>query len=1052
MANKHKTYAELFTAIADSIRTKTGTEESIIADNFPEEISKISGNVLTDYEQLINYTMLYNEGDECVDVTGGWDASGYSFSTFTINNATENTDSIYVTTTDSALSASGTVNAVDMSEYTGMYFDISVTSINSQNQGVLYYVLDSKTVPSAPPIYGERHSLGKYIEHLDISNKTDLGYVFFTAYGNGSSAYFRHLWMVKADDYITLCSKAGITSTPSSLSELISNTTALSAIFANEDAMNFMAKQCTGDLMVSILNDATARGLLKNSPYLPYVVGNEHWIKFIMMIPDADELLNVTMLYDGSLGESGLSGANACPDITGGFVTHYDSSKDQSNNNCDFNADSIYLRSHYTSRKSARSINKIDLSGYTKLFARFDYTHSSNDMTYLRLGLHENATSTASSGNTDIPSIVYGAKASSSDGVVSGENTKVFDITDDSTSMYFGMIVTSGSSTTTTANIYGAALLKPDDYSTLCNKIGILAPDSLDALLEDSTSISMLMNNPKAIDYLVGCTGDLMIGILQSEAAISSASEYAKKVLYAHPIWRKFIDMLGVDLIPAPEEYEQIVNYTMLYDEGDECEEITGGWQAMNTSTSYTKVGTLTKNDSNMVYTVSGGSTEAGIGTVSTISLSEYNTFGVLGLYTNLTAADCGLLTIAKGVSAGLHQYERISTSTSITNPTIMLMTFNDVYKTGHPVYMCTYGGTIQMSKAFILKSDDIPTLCTKAGVGYPSDLATLIADTTSLSTIFNNEDAVRFMVAQCTGDFMVSVLSNEAAVEALKASPYLNLVVANPHWAKFAMMIPNVSGIFGFTMLYDEGDECTDVTGGWKQGDEISTGGSVNKNTDNLYVRSNNGTSDTTTYANAAYETQNYLEREGYLGMAAQATVTEKSSNSIGGHLIFNPTSTAWGRHHVVDETFNSVETKAIKCVNFADGFDNGTQFESSGRVGIVARNGNCQIYCYAVWLYKEDDWVGLCTKFGITVPLTAKELANSSQAMSIIMNDEKAIKYLMGCTGEFMIRVLTSTTAVAAIVNSAVATQYLTSHPAWAKFIAMSPTCVDAGLDLLV
>lgn len=41
MANKHETLTSLFTDIADAIRSKTGSNEAIVADNFPTEIEAI---------------------------------------------------------------------------------------------------------------------------------------------------------------------------------------------------------------------------------------------------------------------------------------------------------------------------------------------------------------------------------------------------------------------------------------------------------------------------------------------------------------------------------------------------------------------------------------------------------------------------------------------------------------------------------------------------------------------------------------------------------------------------------------------------------------------------------------------------------------------------------------------------------------------------------------------------------------------------------------------------------------------------------------------------
>lgn len=46
MANTHTTLSSLFTAIANAIRAKTGSTAAIVADDFPEAISGISGNMV----------------------------------------------------------------------------------------------------------------------------------------------------------------------------------------------------------------------------------------------------------------------------------------------------------------------------------------------------------------------------------------------------------------------------------------------------------------------------------------------------------------------------------------------------------------------------------------------------------------------------------------------------------------------------------------------------------------------------------------------------------------------------------------------------------------------------------------------------------------------------------------------------------------------------------------------------------------------------------------------------------------------------------------------
>lgn len=260
--------------------------------------------------------------------------------------------------------------------------------------------------------------------------------------------------------------------------------------------------------------------------------------------------------------------------------------------------------------------------------------------------------------------------------------------------------------------------------------------------------------------------------------------------------------------------------------------------------------------------------------------------------------------------------------------------------------------------------------------------------------------------------------------------------IVGKTNVVEGAVIPCHIEQIVNYTMLYYYGDECEDITGGWQTQSEMGSTGSRSKNADNLYVRSN--VSNSTTYSNAMYETKNYLEREGYAGMAAQGTVTEKDSNSIGGHLTFNPPENIWGQHHHVAEIFDKVETKAIKCVNFADGFY-GNQFAESGRVGIVARNGKLQIYCYAVWLYKEDDWESLCTLAGISVPSDIETLLADTDSITAILSKKRCVDTMINhCTGEFMSRAVRNSTFITAL-NSSPYKTVVQANEHWAKFLAM-------------
>ena len=88
-----------------------------------------------------------------------------------------------------------------------------------------------------------------------------------------------------------------------------------------------------------------------------------------------------------------------------------------------------------------------------------------------------------------------------------------------------------------------------------------------------------------------------------------------------------------------------------------------------------------------------------------------------------------------------------------------------------------------------LFNHDDWQLLCEKAGITAPVDISTLLANQTSLTTIFNNRDAVNYMARQCTGDFMASAVQSTTFKTALEASAYKDIIESNEHWAKFLAM-----------------------------------------------------------------------------------------------------------------------------------------------------------------------------------------------------------------------------------------------------------------------
>ena len=514
-------------------------------------------------------------------------------------------------------------------------------------------------------------------------------------------------------------------------------------------------------------------------------------------------------------------------------------------------------------------------------------------------------------------------------------------------------------------------------------------------------------------------------------------------------ITRRGVPMLAPDV---DDGYEQIINYTMLYDGGDECEEVTGGWtynkcpDSVNTSSH-----TATKNANNL--TITGSNAFGGFDTNNAFDIGEYLKFFVVGhvmspsssseTYMNLT----NFPNTRSGDASGYVRYALIIIPNTNTSKSMLVTDVKgDVEAYAH---FSGYKGQGAMYNMGLCKSDDYTSLCSKAGISAPSTLEALIADIISLSTIFNNEDAAKFMVAQCTGDFMVGVLNSADAVALLKESPYLNLVVANVHWAKFIMMIPTAKELLGFTMLYDHGNECTDVTGGWVSAKDpnpysgwTANAPTLTKNTTNMVATQPGGQPRT-----GLIKTVNTIDFTNYSLALAHASasvptlsqyidVTFRIASGVAAGLVGSDAGVT---------SFDGIKTVDVSGVSSAN----------SPYFSLMANSGSStatKLTVNHVVLTKPDDYTTLCSKAGINVPSDIATLVADSTAMAKIMSNEQAVKYLMGCTGDLMVSILTSSVAVGAIVNSAYATEMLTSHPAWAKFIKMSPVCADAGLDLLV
>lgn len=287
--------------------------------------------------------------------------------------------------------------------------------------------------------------------------------------------------------------------------------------------------------------------------------------------------------------------------------------------------------------------------------------------------------------------------------------------------------------------------------------------------------------------YINTGTGTFLMGVEVNKPYINLRPMVGSKKLT-----KRYV---GENLIYGEVEpsYEQKVNYTMLYDNGDECTALTGG---LKVSSRYNNAIATKYTDHIYLHT----STASAV-TNNFIDLTQYVKFG--GVLKNIVSTT-GQARFAIGKSNTATDGTSLGwngiAGNKVYNLTKSYSHFVGLYNLSksESYYLATmvsdaknnaYGSIYNM---FLLKQDDWQTLCAKAGLNSSNytDETTLCADSTAITTILSNETAVQYMIYNCTGSFMGELIANDACLTALSSSPYKTTIQANEHWNRFLNMV----------------------------------------------------------------------------------------------------------------------------------------------------------------------------------------------------------------------------------------------------------------------
>lgn len=289
-----------------------------------------------------------------------------------------------------------------------------------------------------------------------------------------------------------------------------------------------------------------------------------------------------------------------------------------------------------------------------------------------------------------------------------------------------------------------------------------------------------------------------------------NATEYGDWIVLVNISGYEYAEVVTIDSVKQYNvqiHWSQTVNYTMLYDNGNEQTALTGGWTGGYGDSNYTYGGDYSKYADNLcVRKQSDGYPTIFFRTNNPVDVNEYSKFATVAKY-SLTPAGYSFgwdikINPTKTYNSSLSMIDTFST-TNVTQSTKKLNISGEVdwseisYGDSAYVLYVLHGGTtggsrgeVNLYNLILLKSDNWSALCSLAGLTVPSTMDELLSDVDAVSAILSNKLSVNYMLLNCTGDFMTSAVVSENFLTALEASPYKEAVYANEHWAKFLAMV----------------------------------------------------------------------------------------------------------------------------------------------------------------------------------------------------------------------------------------------------------------------
>ena len=265
-----------------------------------------------------------------------------------------------------------------------------------------------------------------------------------------------------------------------------------------------------------------------------------------------DQSINYTMLYDGSLGEGGASGANTMPVLTGGYTNSGNAAKYggagtvYANSVVNVYADSVGDSNYTGSNQTLQTANDISVSGYQGFgfigaYVAYQTNAGYQPTTACKVQISLSGETISIAG--DAWDKRYSANGSHSSALA--DTTKVLrfaDFQSTTNSKYKVYVLSASAAAGLMVNTFSAFMYKTDDTALLAERLG-LSNNTTSRILSDSNDLTKLFATSKAVQTMcLICTGDFMFNALNNSdfMAAYNASSY-KSIMDSNEHWAKFL-------------------------------------------------------------------------------------------------------------------------------------------------------------------------------------------------------------------------------------------------------------------------------------------------------------------------------------------------------------------------------------------------------------------------------------------------------------------------------------------------------------------------------